>query len=185
MVSAIGLASGSTGRRLTPSTKRFILLRSAAESATPPVLRSSQAFADHTLPHLEGAYRLARQLTRNSQDALDVVQEAYLRALRFSGGFRGGDARPWLLEIVRNVFYSSVRHTRPMRTQTNIEPDDVDVSAVEWNPETALIESLEKRLMRNAISELPGLYRAVLTLRDLEGLPYKEIAKHLRFWRGR
>jgi DNA-directed RNA polymerase specialized sigma24 family protein len=57
------------------------------ESRTLPAIHSSQAFEDHTLPHLDRAYRLARQLTRNSQDAMDVVQEAYLRALRFYRDF--------------------------------------------------------------------------------------------------
>src|SRR5262249_24307330 len=58
------------------------------------------------LPHMRAAYNLARWLTRKDEDAEDVVQEAYLRAVRFFGGFRGGDSKAWLLTIVRNTCYS-------------------------------------------------------------------------------
>ena len=61
------------------------------------------------LPHLDAAYNLARWLTRNEQDTQDVVQEAYLRAFRFFGAFRGGDARGWLMKIVRNTAYRPKR----------------------------------------------------------------------------
>jgi len=58
------------------------------------------------LPHLDAAYNLARWLLKDDQSARDVVQEAYLRAFRFFDGFRGGDARPWVLGIVRNSCYT-------------------------------------------------------------------------------
>jgi RNA polymerase sigma-70 factor (ECF subfamily) len=61
-------------------------------------------FEREVLPHLNSAYKLARWLTRNEQDAEDVVQEAYLRAFKFYDRFEGGDVRPWLLKIVRNVY---------------------------------------------------------------------------------
>src|ERR1700735_5498466 len=63
-------------------------------------------FDQDALPHLNSAYNLARWLTGNDQDAEDIVQEAYLRALKFYHHFRGGDARPWLLKIVRNIYYT-------------------------------------------------------------------------------
>lgn len=63
-------------------------------------------FEELILPHLDAAYNLARWLTRNTQDAEDVVQEAYLRAFQFFGGFHGGNARTWLLKIVRNTCYT-------------------------------------------------------------------------------
>src|SRR5215470_13275343 len=58
------------------------------------------------LPHMRAAYNLARWLTGSDPDAEDVVQEAYLRAVRFFGGFRGGDSKAWLLTIVRNAYYT-------------------------------------------------------------------------------
>ena len=61
------------------------------------------SFEEAVLPHLRAAYNLARWLTRNETDAEDVVQEAYLRAFKHFGRFRGGDGLPWLLAIVRNT----------------------------------------------------------------------------------
>src|SRR5271167_4390694 len=60
-------------------------------------------FEQTVLPHLDAAYNLARWLMRNEPDAQDAVQDAYLRALRFFPSYRGGDARAWLLQIVRNT----------------------------------------------------------------------------------
>ena len=59
--------------------------------------------------HLDAAYNLARWLTRNEHDAEDIVHEAYLRAFRFSAGFRGSEVPPWLLTIVRNSCYDFLR----------------------------------------------------------------------------
>jgi len=70
-------------------------------------------FDQVVLPHLDAAYNLARWLTRSDVDAEDVVQEACVRALRFFGGFRGDDARSWLLAIVRNSCYDFLRRRRP------------------------------------------------------------------------
>src|ERR1044071_5373364 len=67
---------------------------------------STMTFEEVLLPHREAAYNLARWLTRNDDDAQDLVQEAYLRALKFYKGFHGTDGRPWLLTIVRNTFYT-------------------------------------------------------------------------------
>jgi RNA polymerase sigma factor (sigma-70 family) len=63
-------------------------------------------FEQLLLPHLDAAYNLARWIVKRDQDAQDVVQEAYLRATKGIGGFRGTDARAWLLTIVRNTAYS-------------------------------------------------------------------------------
>ena len=65
------------------------------------------------LPHLDAAYNLARWLTRNPHDAEDVVQEAYLRAVRYYGGFAGGDGKAWLLSIVRHTCFTWLRKNRP------------------------------------------------------------------------
>lgn len=77
------------------------------------------------MPHLDGAYTLARYLTRNPQDAEDIVQESYLRAFKFFSGFKGGDARPWLLSIVRNCFYSALK-AKPRDHTTSIDDIDAD-----------------------------------------------------------
>jgi RNA polymerase sigma-70 factor, ECF subfamily len=68
-------------------------------------------FEQAILPHLDAAYNLARWLMRDEHEAADAVQDACLRALRFIGGFRGGDGRAWLLAIVRNACYSRLKRS--------------------------------------------------------------------------
>ena len=67
-------------------------------------------FEEAFLPHLSAAHNLARWLVHDDHDADDIVQDAYLRALRFFDGFRGGDSRAWLLTIVRNRCYTWLRN---------------------------------------------------------------------------
>ena len=74
-----------------------------------------ESFERIVVPLLDDAYTLARYLMRDEHDAQDVVQEAYLRAWRHYGGFHGGDARPWLLAIVRNCCHSWRRSARPQQ----------------------------------------------------------------------
>src|SRR6476660_8472724 len=133
-------------------------------------------FENSVLPHLDAAYNLARWLTRNGQDAEDAVQEACLRAFRFFGSFRGGDARNWLLKIVRNTCYTQLQKNRPQELATfdeEIHSED-DGS---MNPETLLLRSADSQLLRQALEELPVNFREVLVLRELEGLSYSEIAE--------
>jgi RNA polymerase sigma-70 factor, ECF subfamily len=63
------------------------------------------------LPHLDAAHNFAKWLLRNEQDAQDVVQEAFLRAFKFFGGFHGSNGRAWLLRIVRNSSYTLLKRT--------------------------------------------------------------------------
>jgi RNA polymerase sigma-70 factor (ECF subfamily) len=72
-------------------------------------LEDHQRFERMVIPHLNAAYNLARWLTRNDHDAQDAVQEAYLRAARSFDRYRGGDPRSWMLTIVRNACYTSLR----------------------------------------------------------------------------
>src|SRR5580693_5562222 len=96
-------------------------------------------FEQEILPHIDAAYNLARWLTRNEQDAQDVVQNAYLRAFRFFPGFRGGNARAWLMKIVRNACYTWLHVNRPLQEATEFDevyfPPDPRV----LNPEEAVL----------------------------------------------
>ncbi|HEY5308867.1 MAG TPA: sigma-70 family RNA polymerase sigma factor, partial [Casimicrobiaceae bacterium] len=76
------------------------------------------------LPHLDAAYNLARWLTHDDHDAQDVVQEAFLRAMRYFSGFRGDNARPWVLQIVRNTCLSWLQENRTAETVALDEDDD-------------------------------------------------------------
>jgi RNA polymerase sigma-70 factor (ECF subfamily) len=137
------------------------------------------SFEEAVLPHLDAAYNLARWLTRNTHDAEDVVQEAYLRAFRFFSGFRGGDPRAWLLRIVRNACYTRLQQNRAQLTTTVFDEQlhtDIEESQ---SPETLLLRKADGRLLSQALEELPPDFREALVLVELEGLSYKEIAEVL------
>jgi RNA polymerase sigma factor (sigma-70 family) len=133
------------------------------------------SFETLMLPHLDAAYNLARWLLRNEDDARDVVQEAYLRAFKSFGGFRGSNGRPWLLTIVRNSAYNLIKKKQSVDVTTFDEQEHlVDRESV--SPATQLEQNEESKLVREAINRLPDEFREILVLRHLEGLSYKEIA---------
>jgi RNA polymerase sigma-70 factor, ECF subfamily len=137
----------------------------------------ARTFEDAVLPHLDAAYNLARWLVRNTHDAEDVVQEAYLRALKFFGGYQGGDARAWLLKIVRNTSYSFLKRNRPAGLAEEFD-ERVHTAATEQpGAEAALLQSADSRMLREALDELPVNFREVLVLRELEDLSYRQIAE--------
>jgi RNA polymerase sigma-70 factor, ECF subfamily len=140
---------------------------------------SSQAaaFEQVVLPHLDAAYNLARWLVRNQQDAEDVVQEAYLRAFKFFGGYQGGDARAWVLKIVRNTSYSLLGKNRPADLAEEFDETIHTADTDRPNAETALLQSADRRMLREALDDLPVILRELLVLRELEGMSYKEIAE--------
>jgi len=134
------------------------------------------SFEQAVLPHFDAAYNLARWLTRNERDAEDVVQESYLRAFRFFAGFRGGDARAWLMRIVRNTCYTWLHANRPLQEATEFDETLFSPDSPSPNPEEAVLGNDRGALVRKALEALPANFREVLILRELEGLSYKEIA---------
>jgi RNA polymerase sigma-70 factor (ECF subfamily) len=140
------------------------------------------SFERVVLPYLDAAYNLARWLTRDDQDAQDVVQEAMLRAFRYFGSLRDTDARAWLLAIVRNACYTWLAKNRPAETLALDEGMVVDLEAAGWsapeaNPEVIVLASAQRKLVAQSLEELPVAYREVLVLRELEDLSYKDIAR--------
>jgi RNA polymerase sigma-70 factor (ECF subfamily) len=128
------------------------------------------------LPHLDAAYNLARWLLRHEHDAEDAVQDAFLRAHQSFARFRGGDGRPWLLTIVRNVCYSRLRDQR--RTAP-AEPFDDDAHGSTYDPaETNALAWREAKSahLQQALEQLAPEFREVIVLHELEGLAYREIA---------
>jgi RNA polymerase sigma factor (sigma-70 family) len=141
----------------------------------------AQRFEKLVLPHMNSAFNVARWLTHNDQDAQDVVQEAYLRAFRFFGGFRGEDARAWLLSIVRNTFYTWHQQNRGHAADTTEFEEDMhslETGTAEHDdsPEAMLIRSQSQKRVHKALQSLRLEYREVIVLRELEELSYKEIA---------
>lgn len=148
---------------------------------------AKRQFKTLVMPHLDDAYTLARYLTRNAQDADDVVQDAYLRAFKFFAGFKGDNPRAWLLAIVRNCFYSWLK-ARPRgqaESLSDIELDDLDSASVTtdlWtnatdDPETTLARIDDAVTVRSLVESLPALFREVLVLREMDDLSYREIAE--------
>jgi len=134
-------------------------------------------FEEAVMPHLDAAYNLARWLMRNEDDAQDMVQEAYLRALRFFGGFHGTDARAWLLTIVRNTCYTWLKRNRSMELSGDFEEVVLTIESDEPDPEASHMLKVRAQLVNEAIEKLPIEFREVVILRELEELSYKEIAE--------
>ena len=134
-------------------------------------------FEQAVLPHLDAAYNLARWLTRNQMDAEDVVQEASLRAFRFFPGYSGGDARAWLLKIVRNTCYTWLHANRRVRDAAEFDENLLLADSCPPNPEETVVQNDSQVLLRKALEELPPNFREVLILRELEGMSYREIAE--------
>jgi RNA polymerase sigma-70 factor (ECF subfamily) len=136
-----------------------------------------QTFEAAVLPHLDAAYNLARWLTRNEQDAEDVAHEACLRALRFFPGFRGGNARAWLMKIVRNTCYTWLHANRPMQDATEFDENLFPPDPGALNPGEVMLQNRNRTLVREALEKIPTNFREVLILREFEGMSYKEIAE--------
>jgi RNA polymerase sigma factor (sigma-70 family) len=125
------------------------------------------------LPHLDAVYGFARWLTRDPVAAQDLAQEAMLRALRYFHAFRGGEARPWLLRIVRNAWSDQ----RARNGATDQPLDEIETRAAEGpDPEQSAVASDRRRQVAAALAALPADMREILVLREIEDLSYKHIA---------
>ena len=141
------------------------------------------------LPHLGAAFTLARYLLREQADAEDAVQEAYLQALRYFAGFRGENARAWLLTIVRRVCYGWIERTRrqpwadPLEIESRQHPSARqqpemldDLPGAGDDPETAFLHGERREQLARAVDALPFPFREVIVLREIQELSYQEIA---------
>lgn len=147
----------------------------------------AERFGAVVLPHLGDALALARWLTGNTADAEDVVQEACLKAHAGIAGYAGGNARAWLLTIVRNTAYSWMSRNRPRGTIAVGDLGDLDEMAAAHGAglpddngfEASLIAKADMAALGAAIAALPRPFRETLVLRDINGLSYREIAAML------
>jgi len=135
-----------------------------------------QTFEEVVLPHLDAAFNYARWLTKSDADAEDVVQDAYVRALRFFSSLRGDDARSWLFTIVRNTWYG--RFTRATGPNQPTVYDDMKHDRPDdgLDPEALVMQQQAVERVQRAVQELPTDFREMIVLRELEGLSYKQIA---------
>jgi len=136
------------------------------------------------MPHLQAAHDLARWLMRHPQEADDAVQEAYLRAFRAFDGYVGGNARAWILAIIRNTCM-----TRLSRLRSNSKVVLLDVATLDRDPATAealrdparaaddmLVSENDRKRVHAALRKLPEFYREVLIMREFDELSYREIS---------
>ena len=135
-----------------------------------------ERFEQTLLSHLDAAYNLARWLTRDDHDAEDLVQAAYLRALKYFGGFRGANSRAWLLTIVRNTCYTWIEQKRARGQETAFDEEIHGVESSAMGPASGVLREEDEQSVRRAVEDLPAELREVVVLRELEGLSYKEIA---------
>ena len=152
----------------------MLVANNSTNDAFPYTYRNTQVL--QLLNHLDAAYNLARWLTHNEHDAEDIVQDAYLRAIRHYGGFQGGEGKAWLLTIVRNRCYDSMRHRGIRERSTPFDEELHNVRQATLDPEASLLQQERAELLRQALAELPADLREVLILRELEQLSYGEIA---------
>ncbi len=154
---------------------------SPAASLSPDQARR---FREAVLPHADAAYNLALRLSRRAEVAEDIVHDAYLRALTGFARFRDGDARSWILTIVRNRFYDWLREQR-LKATVPLARSTPDADAEEdWDfpdleqdtPEEALARKSEAGALHALIDALPPRLREVLVLREMDEFSYREIA---------
>ena len=141
-------------------------------------------FDQLVLPHLDAACNFARWLAGGASEADDVVQEAFLRAFRLFGSFRGTEARPWLLAIVRNTWITHWQQRQATGEVCDYDDERAGEPLPGWHdglpgPEQSLSRAEDARLVREGLRRLPPLFREVLVLRELEDLPYRDIARIL------
>ena len=134
-------------------------------------------FEHSIMPHMNAAYNLARWLTSNDADAQDVVQESYLRAFKYFGGFGSRDSRGWLLRIVRNAFYDWLKKNRGEETIESFDEELHDATDETSGPDALLLQKADHEQLHKAIASLPVEFREILVLRELEGFSYNEISQ--------
>ena len=140
-------------------------------------------FDQVVLPHLDAAHNLARWLVRDASIAEDVVQDAMVRAWKYFPTFRDGYPKAWLLQIVRNVAYSTLKAQRrgtevSLSSQASEEEGvGMDLADPRPGPEVTVSHYQELAALDHALSALPAALRECILLREVELLSYKQIAR--------
>jgi RNA polymerase sigma-70 factor, ECF subfamily len=140
--------------------------------------KSSAEFEELAMPLFDSLYNFARWRVHNQNDAEDLVQEAYLKALRSFASFqRGTNFRAWMFRILKNTFLSSCsKLERRMTVAMDSEEDGHELPVDTETPETILMSRSNSELVQRAIYNLPVHYRETLLLCEVEEMSYQEIA---------
>jgi RNA polymerase sigma-70 factor (ECF subfamily) len=143
--------------------------------------RPSAGFEELALPLFDALYNFACWLVHDSNDAEDLVQETYLKALRSFTSFQPGtNFRAWMFRILRNNFLSSCsKLERRMTVAMDSEEDGPELAVDRETPETILMNRFNSQLVQRAIDDLPVHYREALLLCEVEEMSYQDIAEIL------
>jgi len=148
--------------------------------------RKRKEFEKASLEHLDMLYGVALRLTRNEQNAEDLVQDTYVRALRFYDSFEWGtNIRAWLLRILTNTFINKYRRAQKERLltdQTELTPTHEGLLSNQTlshpnDPESQVMSRLIRTELARAVDELPEDFRIPVVLADIYGFSYREIAE--------
>jgi RNA polymerase sigma-70 factor (ECF subfamily) len=138
-------------------------------------LVSNTAFGQAALEHIDALYGYAMTLTRNANEAEDLVQETYLRAAAAANRPDNDGLKGWLFVIMRNAWLNQLRHVNSGPRFVDLDANEQPVEASN-NPHIVYLRKLEREQVRRAIESLPAAYREIVVLRDIEGFTYQEIA---------
>jgi len=133
------------------------------------------------MPLFERLYNFAQWLTQDRQEAEDLVQETYAKALKGFGSFRPGtNFRAWMYQILRNTFLTSRTGLKSTATLSlELDSDQDSLPAVKETPESILLQRSDRQLVQEALGQLPVPYREVLLLCEFEEMSYQEISATL------
>ncbi len=137
-------------------------------------------FEQLAMPLFDRLYNFAHWLTRNREEAEDLVQETYVKALKgFSSFEPGTNFKAWIFRILRNTFLTSRTGLKAATVQLDLQDNDAALPVENETPETILIDRTSERIMQEAIAELPVPFREILLLCEVEEMSYQEIAATL------
>jgi RNA polymerase sigma-70 factor (ECF subfamily) len=141
----------------------------------------SDSFEELAIPLFDQLYNFAHWLTRNREEAEDLVQETYARALKGFPSFElGTNFRAWMYRILRNTFLTSRTGLKvTMTVPLDNEEDGPELAVESDTPETILFERSNRELLQKAIDDLPEYFREIILLCEVEEMSYQEIAETL------
>jgi RNA polymerase sigma-70 factor (ECF subfamily) len=139
------------------------------------------SFEQLAMPHFERLYNFACWLTHDRQEAEDLVQETYAKALKGFSSFQAGtNFRAWIYKILRNSFLTSRTGLRVTATvPLDLDGDEENLPKVTETPESILLQRSDRALVQQAFEQLPVAYREVLLLCEVEEMSYQEISATL------